>query len=80
MIDWTPFFASWELHGKFPKILDDEVVGVEATKLYNDARAMLQQMVAENWIEARAVFGLFPPTRSTTTTSRSMPTNRVQAY
>ncbi|MHB0918779.1 MAG: methionine synthase [Thiobacillus sp.] len=60
VIDWTPFFASWELHGKFPKILDDEVVGIEATKLYNDARAMLQQMIAENWIEARAVFGLFP--------------------
>jgi len=60
VIDWTPFFASWELHGKFPKILDDEVVGIEATKLYNDARAMLQRMVAENWIEARAVFGLFP--------------------
>jgi 5-methyltetrahydrofolate--homocysteine methyltransferase len=60
IIDWTPFFASWELHGKFPKILDDEVVGIEATKLYNDARAMLKQMIAENWIEARAVFGLFP--------------------
>ncbi|MDA8129189.1 MAG: methionine synthase [Betaproteobacteria bacterium] len=59
-IDWTPFFASWELHGKFPKILDDAVVGVEATKLYNDARAMLNKMVAENWVEARAVFGLFP--------------------
>ena len=60
VIDWTPFFASWELHGKFPKILDDEVVGAEATKLYHDAQAMLQQMVDENWIEARAVFGLFP--------------------
>ncbi|MDZ7594709.1 MAG: methionine synthase [Thiobacillus sp.] len=60
VIDWTPFFASWELHGKFPKILDDEVVGIEATKLYHDARAMLQQMIAENWVEARAVFGLFP--------------------
>ncbi|MBT9541388.1 methionine synthase [Thiobacillus sp.] len=60
VIDWTPFFASWELHGKFPKILDDEVVGVEATKLYNDAKAMLKKMVAENWVEARAVFGLFP--------------------
>ncbi|MFP5418136.1 MAG: methionine synthase [Gammaproteobacteria bacterium] len=60
VIDWTPFFASWELHGKFPKILDDEVVGTEATKLYNDAQAMLKQMIAENWIEARAVFGLFP--------------------
>ncbi|MDP1927866.1 MAG: methionine synthase [Thiobacillus sp.] len=60
IIDWTPFFASWELHGKFPKILDDEVVGVEAKKLYADAQAMLKNMVAENWVEARAVFGLFP--------------------
>jgi 5-methyltetrahydrofolate--homocysteine methyltransferase len=60
IIDWTPFFASWELHGKFPKILDDEVVGVEAKKLYADAQAMLKKMVAENWVEARAVFGLFP--------------------
>jgi 5-methyltetrahydrofolate--homocysteine methyltransferase len=60
MIDWTPFFASWELHGKFPKILDDAVVGIEATKLYDDAQAMLKQMIAENWVEARAVFGLFP--------------------
>ncbi|MDP1863609.1 MAG: methionine synthase, partial [Thiobacillus sp.] len=60
IIDWTPFFASWELHGKYPKILKDEVVGVEATKLFNDAQTMLQQMIAENWIEARAVFGLFP--------------------
>jgi 5-methyltetrahydrofolate--homocysteine methyltransferase len=60
MIDWTPFFASWELHGKFPKILDDAVVGTEATKLYADALAMLKKMVTENWVEARAVFGLFP--------------------
>jgi 5-methyltetrahydrofolate--homocysteine methyltransferase len=60
VIDWTPFFASWELHGKFPKILDDEVVGAEATKLYHDAQAMLKKMVGENWVEARAVFGLFP--------------------
>ncbi len=60
VIDWTPFFASWELHGKFPKILDDEVVGAEAKKLYADALAMLKKMIAENWVEARAVFGLFP--------------------
>jgi len=60
IIDWTPFFASWELHGKYPKILKDEVVGVEATKLFDDAQTMLQQMIAGNWIEARAVFGLFP--------------------
>ena len=60
LIDWTPFFAAWELHGKYPKILSDEVVGVEATKLFNDAQAMLKTMIAENWVEARAVFGLFP--------------------
>ena len=60
LIDWTPFFAAWELHGKYPKILGDEVVGVEATKLFKDAQAMLKTMIAENWVEARAVFGLFP--------------------
>jgi 5-methyltetrahydrofolate--homocysteine methyltransferase len=60
VIDWTPFFAAWELHGKYPKILSDEVVGVEATKLFNDAQAMLARMIAENWVEARAIFGLFP--------------------
>jgi len=60
LIDWTPFFAAWELHGKYPKILSDEVVGVEATKLFNDAQVMLKTMIAENWVEARAVFGLFP--------------------
>lgn len=59
-IDWTPFFQTWELHGKFPAILTDEVVGVEATKLYADAQAMLQQIIAEKWLEARAVVGLFP--------------------
>jgi 5-methyltetrahydrofolate--homocysteine methyltransferase len=60
VIDWTPFFQSWELHGRYPKILQDEVVGEEARKLFADAQAMLKQMIAENWIEARAVVGLFP--------------------
>ena len=60
IIDWTPFFQSWELHGRYPKILQDEVVGEEARKLFSDAQAMLKQMIAENWIEARAVVGLFP--------------------
>jgi 5-methyltetrahydrofolate--homocysteine methyltransferase len=59
-IDWTPFFQTWELHGRYPKILEDEVVGQEAKKLFADAQAMLQKMVQENWIEARAVIGLFP--------------------
>ena len=59
-IDWTPFFQTWELHGKFPAILTDEVVGDEATSLYNDAQVMLKQIVDENWLTANAVVGLFP--------------------
>lgn len=59
-IDWTPFFQTWELHGKFPAILEDEVVGTEATKLYKDAQLLLQRIVEEKWIQANAVFGLFP--------------------
>lgn len=59
-IDWTPFFQTWELHGRYPAILEDEVVGKEATKLYHDAQQMLQKLIAENWVEAKAVIGLFP--------------------
>ncbi len=59
-IDWTPFFAAWELHGKFPKILDDEVVGVEARKLYQDAQGMLAGIIAQKWLTANGVIGLFP--------------------
>jgi 5-methyltetrahydrofolate--homocysteine methyltransferase len=59
-IDWTPFFVSWELAGKYPRILEDEVVGQEARKLFADAQAMLKQLVAEKWLTARAVIGLFP--------------------
>jgi 5-methyltetrahydrofolate--homocysteine methyltransferase len=59
-IDWTPFFQAWELAGRYPKILQDEVVGVEATKLFDDAQAMLKKIVKEKWLTANAVFGLFP--------------------
>ncbi|GGO76856.1 methionine synthase [Marinobacterium nitratireducens] len=59
-IDWTPFFQSWELAGRFPRILDDEVVGEEATRLYHDARAMLARLVDEKLLKARAVIGIFP--------------------
>ena len=59
-IDWTPFFQTWELHGKFPAILEDEVVGKEATKLFADAQNMLDKIVKENWLTANAVIGLFP--------------------
>ncbi|MEK8088459.1 methionine synthase [Thermithiobacillus plumbiphilus] len=59
-IDWTPFFQSWELAGKYPRILDDEIVGEEARKLFADAKAMLQRIVSEKWLQARAVIGFFP--------------------
>lgn len=59
-IDWSPFFRSWDLHGKFPEILSDNVVGIEATKLYNDAMQMLQKVSKEQLLKAKAVFGLFP--------------------
>ncbi len=59
-IDWTPFFKSWELAGSYPKILDDDVVGEQARKLFEDAKHMLRQIVDEGWLTARAVYGLFP--------------------
>jgi 5-methyltetrahydrofolate--homocysteine methyltransferase len=58
-IDWTPFFATWELAGKFPNILQDDIVGAEATKLYADAQAMLQKIIDEKWLEAHGVIGLW---------------------
>jgi len=59
-IDWTPFFSTWELAGRYPAILDDAVVGIEARKLFVDANAMLDQIIAEKWISARGAFGLWP--------------------
>jgi 5-methyltetrahydrofolate--homocysteine methyltransferase len=59
-IDWTPFFQAWELAGRYPKILQDEIVGEEARKLFADAQAMLKKIIDEKWLTANAVFGLFP--------------------
>jgi 5-methyltetrahydrofolate--homocysteine methyltransferase len=59
-IDWTPFFASWELVGRYPDILQDDVVGEAARDLFRDAEAMLEKMIAENWVEARGVVGFWP--------------------
>ena len=59
-IDWTPFFQSWELAGRYPAILDDEVVGEQARELFDDARAMLKKIVDENWLQAKAVIGFYP--------------------
>lgn len=58
-IDWTPFFQTWDLHGKYPALLNDEVVGVQAQSLFDDARKMLKQMIAEDWLQAKGVYGLF---------------------
>ena len=58
-IDWTPFFRSWELHGKYPAILTDEVVGKEATELFKDAQTLLEKIFDEKLLTAKAVFGLF---------------------
>jgi 5-methyltetrahydrofolate--homocysteine methyltransferase len=59
-IDWTPFFIAWEMHGKFPAILKDEVIGKEASKLYDDATKMLEKMVQEKWLTPKAVIGFWP--------------------
>jgi len=59
-IDWTPFFYTWQMKGKYPDILEHPEKGVEATKLFNDAQAMLTRIVAEKWLTAKAVFGLYP--------------------
>jgi 5-methyltetrahydrofolate--homocysteine methyltransferase len=58
-IDWTPFFQTWQLHGKFPKILEDKVVGQEATALFADAQEMLNDIISENWLKAKAVYGIW---------------------
>ena len=59
-IDWTPFFQTWEMAGSYPKILDDEIVGVEARKLLDDAHEMLKKIVDERWLTASAVVGFYP--------------------
>ena len=63
-IDWSPFFNAWELAGSYPAILDDAVVGAQARELHRDALAMLDRLVAEKWLVARGVFGLWPATAS----------------
>jgi 5-methyltetrahydrofolate--homocysteine methyltransferase len=62
-IDWTPFFRAWELHGNYPAILTDEVVGESATNLFADAQAMLDKIVNEKWLRAKGVAGLWPCAR-----------------
>jgi len=59
-IDWSPFFRSWDLHGKYPNILEDEIVGTQATELFRDAQELLQRIFSEKLLSAKAIFGLFP--------------------
>jgi 5-methyltetrahydrofolate--homocysteine methyltransferase len=59
-IDWTPFFQTWDLHGKYPKILTDNVVGEQATQLLHDAQEMLAKLIEEKWLKANAVIGFWP--------------------
>jgi len=59
-IDWTPFFQTWDLHGRFPNILDDKIVGKEAMRLYEDAADMLQEIITNQWLKAKAVIGIWP--------------------
>ncbi|MFN0081609.1 MAG: vitamin B12 dependent-methionine synthase activation domain-containing protein [Ferruginibacter sp.] len=63
-IDWKPFFIAWELHGNFPQILTDEVVGKQATDLYNDAKKLLKQIIDENWLQAKGVIGFWEAERT----------------
>ena len=62
-IDWTPFFQTWELAGRFPRILEDEIVGVQACDLYKDAKEMLNKIVSEKWLKAKAVIGFWEANR-----------------
>ena len=64
-IDWSPFFRSWDLHGKYPDMLNDDVVGEQAKSLFEDAQLLLQQIIDGNWLTAKAVFGLFPANSNT---------------
>lgn len=63
-IDWQPFFIAWEMHGRFPDILNDSVIGAEATKLYEDAKKLLQQVIDEQWLTARGVVGFWPANKA----------------
>ena len=63
VVDWTPFFQAWELHGRYPANLTDPVVGTQATELFNDAQAILKRVIDEKWLRARAVVGFWPVSR-----------------
>ena len=63
-IDWQPFFIAWEMHGKFPHILTDKIIGQEATKLFNDAKNLLKKIMEEKWLVAKGVVGFWKATKT----------------
>ncbi|MEO5646765.1 MAG: vitamin B12 dependent-methionine synthase activation domain-containing protein, partial [Chitinophagaceae bacterium] len=63
-IDWQPFFIAWEMHGKFPEILSDKIIGSEATKLYEDAQQLLKKIIIEKWLVAKGIVGFWPASAS----------------
>ena len=67
-IDWQPFFIAWEMHGKFPALLSDDIIGKEATKLFNDAKKLLHQIITEKWLNAKAVVGFWEATKKSADT------------
>ncbi|MBV9454928.1 MAG: methionine synthase [Rubrobacter sp.] len=71
-IDWTFFFHSWQMKGSYPKIMDDPEKGTEARKLFDDAQALLDRIIAEKWLKARAVIGLFP--------ANALPNDDIEVY
>ncbi|MCX6275168.1 MAG: methionine synthase, partial [Bacteroidetes bacterium] len=78
-IDWTPFFISWEMKGSYPKIFSDKERGVEAKKLFDDAQQMLQKIIAEKWLTAKAVVGIFPAVSKGDDIVVSMPTSNEKS-
>ena len=63
-IDWQPFFIAWEMHGKFPQLLTDEIIGEAATNLYKDAKKLLKQIIEEKWVNARGAIGFWPAVKT----------------
>ena len=78
-IDWQPFFIAWEMHGKFPEILSDNVIGKEATKLYKDAQQILKQLIDEKWLNARGTIGFWPANKVAPDTVDVLADNEVVA-
>ena len=77
-IDWQPFFIAWEMHGKFPQLLSDEVIGEAATRLFDDAKSLLKKIIDEKWLTPRGVIGIWPANTTapdTVTISASEPDN-----